>query len=111
MTLEDVVEELVGEVSDEHDRVRAAIARPLADGGWSVPGVLRPDELVELTGVQVPDEGPYETLGGLVMWRLGRIPAVGDVVLEEAVELRVEQVAGRRVERIHVRRSDEEGEQ
>ncbi|NLF05532.1 MAG: HlyC/CorC family transporter [Actinomycetales bacterium] len=103
VTLEDVVEELVGEVSDEHDRVRSAVARPLADGGWSVPGVLRPDELTELTGLAVPEEGPYETLGGLVMWRLGRIPAVGDLVVEDGVELRVEQMSGRRVERLQVR--------
>jgi len=102
VTLEDVVEELVGEVSDEHDRVRSAIARPLATGGWSVPGVLRPDELTELTGLAVPDDGPYETLGGLVMWRLGRIPVVGDVVTEDGAELRVEVVTGRRVERLHV---------
>ncbi|MDQ2624830.1 MAG: hemolysin family protein [Actinomycetota bacterium] len=102
VTLEDVVEELVGEVSDEHDRVRSAVARPLAAGGWSVPGVLRPDELAELTGTVVPEDGPYETLGGLVMWRLGRIPVVGDVVTEGSVELRVEQVSGRRVERLRV---------
>ncbi|HLV10976.1 MAG TPA: transporter associated domain-containing protein, partial [Trueperaceae bacterium] len=106
VTLEDVVEELVGEVSDEHDRVRSAVARPLAAGGWSVPGVLRPDELAELTGTVVPEDGPYETLGGLVMWRLGRIPVVGDVVTEGSVELRVEQVSGRRVERLRVLATD-----
>lgn len=103
VTLEDVVEELVGEVSDEHDRVRSAIARRLADGAWLVPGVLRPDELTELTQIVVPEEGPYETLGGLVMWRLGRIPEVGDVVVEGRVELHVDQIAGRRVERLRVR--------
>ncbi|MDQ2625279.1 MAG: hypothetical protein M3Y20_08995, partial [Actinomycetota bacterium] len=81
-------------------------ARPLAAGGWSVPGVLRPDELAELTGTVVPEDGPYETLGGLVMWRLGRIPVVGDVVAEGSVELRVEQVSGRRVERLRVLATD-----
>lgn len=102
VTLEDVVEELVGEVSDEHDRFRPAQARPLATGGWSVPGLLRPDELTELTGLSVPEDGPFETLGGLVMWRLGRIPEPGDVVREGDVELRVERVTGRRAERLHV---------
>src|SRR5690606_23525480 len=64
VTLEDVVEELVGEVADEHDPRR----RPVRQGGadtWVVAGTLRPDELFHETGLQVPDEAPYETLGGL----------------------------------------------
>lgn len=101
VTLEDVVEELVGEVSDEHDRVGAE-ARRLPDGAWLVPGVLRPDELKDETGLRVSEEGPYETLGGLVMWRLGRIPAPGDVVVEGDVHLRVEIVRGRRVEQLRL---------
>lgn len=106
VTLEDVVEELVGEVSDEHDRRRSTGARRLPDGAWLVPGVLRPDELTELTGLVVPEEGPYETLGGLVMWRLGRIPAPGDVVVEGDVDLRVEVVSGRRVEQLRLTRTE-----
>ena len=74
VTLEDVVEELVGEVADEHDRARGSAARR-PDGSWGFPGVLRPDELAEITGLTVPEDGPYETLGGLVMATLGRIPA------------------------------------
>lgn len=101
VTLEDVVEELVGEVSDEHDRVGAE-ARRLPDGAWLVPGVLRPDELKDETGLRVSEEGPYETLGGLVMWRLGRIPAPGDVVVEGDVHLRVEIVRERRVEQLRL---------
>ncbi|UJP41433.1 hemolysin family protein [Cellulomonas palmilytica] len=101
VTLEDVVEELVGEVADEHDRTRAGVARS-ADGTWHLPGVTRPDELTERTGLVVPDDGPYETLGGLVMARLGRIPDVGDVVAVGHVRLEVERMAGRRVERVHV---------
>ena len=104
VTLEDVVEELVGEVADEHDRARGSAARR-ADGSWGFPGVLRPDELTEITGLRVPDDGPYETLGGLVMARLGRIPVEGDVVEVEGVRLEVERMDGRRVERVAVRRS------
>ena len=103
VTLEDVVEELVGEVADEHDRARSSAARRL-DGSWGFPGVLRPDELAEITGLRVPEDGPYETLGGLVMARLGRIPAEGDVVEVDGVRLEVERMDGRRVERIGVRR-------
>ncbi|SDS29789.1 Hemolysin, contains CBS domains [Paraoerskovia marina] len=101
VTLEDVVEELVGDVADEHDARRSGVVRA-TDGTWIVPGVLRPDELKETTRVVVPDENAYETLGGLVMERLGRVPRVGDEVDEAGVLLRVEAMDGRRVERLRV---------
>ncbi|WP_199734807.1 hemolysin family protein [Cellulomonas sp. PhB143] len=101
VTLEDVVEELVGDVADEHDARRGGAARA-ADGSWVVPGVMRPDELAEVTGVLVPDDGAYETLGGLVMERLGRVPRTGDHVLVDGVALRVEAMDRRRVERVRV---------
>jgi len=68
-----------------------------------VPGVLRPDELTETTGLVVPEGPAYETLGGLVMAELGRLPAVGDDVEVDGVLLRVEAMEGRRVERVRVR--------
>lgn len=106
VTLEDVVEELVGDVADEHDPRRAGAARA-ADGSWIVPGVLRPDELVEYTAIEVPEGAAYETLGGLVMAELGRMPVVGDEVTvgtaAARVTLRVEAMDGRRVERVRVR--------
>ncbi|HLT85327.1 MAG TPA: hemolysin family protein [Phototrophicaceae bacterium] len=102
VTLEDAVEEIVGEVSDEHDRRRTG-AHETSDGSWIVPGVLRPDELAHVARLVVPDDGPYETLGGLVMARLGRIAAVGDEVELPGVVLRVEQMDGRRIERLRVR--------
>ena len=101
VTLEDVIEELVGEVADEHDLLRAGVHRT-ADDSWSVPGLLRPDELREATGIVVPDDGAYETLGGLVMAALGRIPHAGDVVGLPAVLLLVEQMDGRRVDRVRL---------
>ncbi len=101
VTLEDAVEEIVGEVSDEHDRRRAATHRA-PDGSWVVPGVLRPDELSHTAHLTVPDDGPYETLGGLVMARLGRIPHVGDEVEVPGVRIRVEVMDGRRIERVRV---------
>lgn len=112
VTLEDVVEELVGEVSDEHDR-RPPGATQAEDGAWLLTGVLRPDELTEVSGLTVPDDGPYETLGGLVMAMLGRVPARGDEVVTGGVHLRVELMAGRRVERLRVWSDDPapEGEQ
>ncbi len=101
VTLEDVVEELVGEVADEHD-LREAGARRVGAHVWTVPGLLRPDELTEQTALVVPEDGAYETLGGLVMAELGRIPVVGDVVEVPGAVLRVEAMDGRRVERLRV---------
>ncbi|WP_211268451.1 hemolysin family protein [Oerskovia enterophila] len=109
VTLEDVVEELVGDVADEHDPRRAGVARS-ADGSWIVPGVLRPDELVESTGLEVPEDGAYETLGGLVMADLGRVPVAGDEVRAGDVVLRVEAMEGRRVERLRVRLESPDGD-
>lgn len=101
VTLEDVVEELVGDVADEHDRRRQSAAQS-ADGSWLLAGVLRPDELAEVTGLRVPEDGPYETLGGLLMYVLGRIPEQGDEVVVDRVRLVVDRMAGRRVERVRV---------
>lgn len=97
-TLEDLVEELVGEVADEHDKARPEIVRGV---DWvAFPGMLRPDELLERTGVHVPADGPYETVAGFVMDCLGRLPAVGDEVVIEAGVLRVERLDGRRIDRL-----------
>ena len=101
VTLEDVVEELVGEVSDEHDRRRMGI-KSAPSGGYLVPGTLRPDELEQRTGIEVSDEGPFETLAGFVMDRLGAIPEVGDVVEEHGVSIEVIAMKGRRITRLRV---------
>ncbi|MHB1491967.1 MAG: hemolysin family protein, partial [Cellulomonas sp.] len=99
VTLEDVVAELVGDARDEHDRRRSGSTRRV-DGSWAVPGLLRPDELAETTGLRITQDGPFETLGGLVMAVLGRVPVVGDEIDVDGVHLEVEQMSGRRVERL-----------
>jgi CBS domain containing-hemolysin-like protein len=97
-TLEDLVEELVGEVSDEHDRTKADVVR--SRDWFTFPGILRPDELLERTGVEVPEEGPYETVGGWLMSELGRLPVGGDTVDIEAGQFRIERLDGRRIDRV-----------
>lgn len=99
VTLEDLIEELVGEIADEHDRNRP-VARRLRDGAWLVPGLLRTDEVRDRVGADIPDGHVYETVGGFVMARLGRIPSVGDEVVVSGGALRVERMDGRRVERL-----------
>jgi len=101
VTLEDVVEELVGEVADEHDPRRAFIHRT-AGGAWIIPGVLRPDEVRERTELVIPESHAYETVGGFIMARLGRVAVVGDEVVTDTVRLRVERTEGRRIDRVRI---------
>ena len=107
VTLEDVVEELVGDVADEHDSRRRSVIKA-KDGTWAVPGELRPDELAERTAIHLADDPDYETLGGLIMKELGRIPAVGDTVTvsdergTKNVTMTVIAMDGRRIERLRV---------
>jgi CBS domain containing-hemolysin-like protein len=98
VTLEDLVEEIVGEVLDEHDRRIAGVVRET--DSLTFPGDLRPDELRDRTGVRVPEGDVYDTVGGYIMSVLERIPAVGDrVELEDGV-LSVARMDGRRIERV-----------
>lgn len=97
-TLEDLVEELVGEVSDEHDRSKPDVVR--SRDWFTFPGILRPDELLERTDVNVPEDGPYETVAGWLMSELGRLPAVGDIVAVNGGEFRIERLDGRRIDRV-----------
>ena len=65
VTLEDVVEEIVGDISDEHDRLGARI-RQRRDGTWTLSGLLRPDEVEDATDVELPEDEDYDTVAGLV---------------------------------------------
>ena len=96
--LEDLVEEIVGEVSDEHDRTRAGVIR--GRDGLTFPGELRPDELRSRAGIDVPEGDVYDTVGGYVMSVLERVPAVGDEVSLDSGMLQVVRMDGRRVDRI-----------
>lgn len=99
VTLEDVIEEIVGEVSDEHDGRRLGI-RTRSDGALLIPGTLRPDELLDRTGIVLPADPAYDTLAGLVMNELGRVGRVGDQVDVEGVSLQVVAMQGRRITQI-----------
>lgn len=100
VTLEDLVEEIVGEVSDEHDPVKPGVLQS-ASGQWYFPAIMRPDEVNEqVPGLKIPEDGSYETVGGFVMSSLGRIPAVGDEVTFEGGRLLVSRMDGRRVDRV-----------
>ncbi len=113
VTLEDLVEEIVGDIADEHDRL-ATRTRHRRDGTWSLSGLLRPDEVEEQTGIALPEGEDYETIAGLIHAELGRIAERGDEVtlrLERRVDeeeepeqlkisLRVDRMEGRRIDRV-----------
>ena len=117
VTLEDVVEEIVGDIADEHDPLGARI-RGRRDGSWSISGLLRPDEVASTTGIALPEHEDYDTVAGLFLQMLGRMPQPGDEVVvplpervdesgepvepEEAVIL-VERLDGLRIDRLNVR--------
>ncbi|MFB9659803.1 hemolysin family protein [Glycomyces mayteni] len=98
VTLEDLVEELLGEVHDEHDRRRADIVKH-ADS-VVVSGSLRPDELWERAGIRIPEGEDYETVAGYVLDALERIPALGEEIRLERGLLRVDRLTGSRIDRL-----------
>jgi CBS domain containing-hemolysin-like protein len=103
VTLEDVVEEIIGDVRDEHDEGEAPTSRQLDDASWLVSGQLRPDELFEATGFQMP-EGDYETVAGLVLSRLGEIPEPGNDVVVDGWRLTVTHMDRHRIAELAIRR-------
>ena len=118
VTLEDVIEEIVGDISDEHDRLGSR-ARQRRDGSWSLSGLLRPDEVEDVTGIELPESEDYDTVAGLVLQVLGRIPRAGDIAEVEVPDrtdpdqprtllavLAVEHMDGLRVDRLALRLLD-----
>ena len=112
VTLEDVVEEIVGDIADEHDPLGARVRRRRG-GAWSVSGLLRPDEVTTATGITLPEHEDYDTVAGLFLQLLGRMPQPGDEVvvplplrLDEAGEPRPEEEAVIVVERLDGLRID-----
>jgi magnesium and cobalt exporter, CNNM family len=99
VTLEDLVEELIGDIRDEYDTEEDI--RRLQGGQVEVDGLLNLDEFAEQTGVTLP-EGPYETVAGYVLSALGRLPAVGDTVEVDGHRLTVTEMDARRIARVRV---------
>lgn len=100
VTLEDLIEEVIGDIRDEYD-LREIGSRRFAGGDVEVDARSNLDEFTDLTGAVLP-AGPYETAGGYVMARLGRLPAAGDVALVDGFRLTVTEVDGRRASRLRV---------
>lgn len=108
VTMEDLVEELVGEVRDEHDRFEEPDVIVLSDGSWSVSGLLRRDELERDLRFE-PPEGPFDTLAGLMLYQLGRIPAAGETITVDGWSFTVTRMDGHRIDRVRVRPAGSDG--
>jgi len=96
ITLEDVLEEIVGEIDDEHDRAAAPLTRVQRPGEWVLGGGLHRDEVFDACGFDLPD-GPFETLAGFVLHQLGRIPVAGDGFSDGGWRVDVVEMERRRI--------------
>jgi putative hemolysin len=100
VTLEDLIEELIGDIRDEYD-VTDSDAKQLRGGDLEVDGLLNLDDFADETGRALPD-GPYETVAGCIMATLGRLPRNGDAVEVGGIRLKVTKLDGRRISRVRV---------
>lgn len=115
VTLEDLVEEIVGEIRDEYDAAEEVVFQKVHEGEYLLSGRMDLDDVNELTGGSLP-KGISDTLAGFISGQLGRIPSSGDVVEAGGLSLVVEQRTGHRILKVRARRSeagpeDEDGHQ
>jgi CBS domain containing-hemolysin-like protein len=101
ITLEDVLEELVGEIDDEYDRVDPKLTKVLPTGTYELPGTLHLDDVRDACGLELP-EGDYETIAGFVLDQLGRIPDVGDRIEYRGWAIEVAEMDRRRIASVRV---------
>ncbi|MGI9605809.1 MAG: hemolysin family protein [Acidimicrobiales bacterium] len=101
VTMEDLIEEIIGEIVDEFDWVEEPMLEPLRQGEWRVHGRIPIDEFNDLIGADLPDDD-WDTLGGLIFDGLGHVPEPGESVVEGGFRLIVEEVSGQRITRVRV---------
>ena len=109
VTLEDLMEEIIGEIHDEHDTQEAGIVEE-PDGYTLVDGRVEIEELEEYFGVTF-DEGKYETLGGLILNTVKRIPAAGETIIVDNFEMTIVAADERRIKKVRIRKIRKEDEQ
>jgi putative hemolysin len=104
VTLEDLVECLIGDIKDEYDTDEADVSVESRTGDFEVDGLISIDDLREQTGIEIP-EGPYETASGFVMHFLGRIPVAHDVVGVNGIRITVLTMEGKRAGQLLISRN------
>ncbi len=100
VTIEDLLEEIFGEIRDEHDLEREPV-RIVEEGAFIVDAGISADDLGERLGVELP-EGDFDSLGGFILDRLGRLPEVGDSLSWRGLEFRVEEMRGNRIRSVRI---------
>jgi CBS domain containing-hemolysin-like protein len=102
VTMEDALEEIVGEIADEHDTPPADDVRELGPGAVEAPGRMHIDELNERLGLALPEDADFDTVGGLVFSELGHVPVAGEELVRQNVRITVLQATRRRIERVRI---------
>jgi len=102
VTLEDLVETLIGDIHDEYDSHEVEVSSPNS-GEFKIDGLISLEDLHEETGIEIP-EGPYETLSGFVMHELGRIPSMNDEIAIPGARIKVLSMEGKRVGTLQLKR-------
>jgi CBS domain containing-hemolysin-like protein len=99
VTLEDIVEEIVGEIRDEYDQAEELVYQAINDDEYLFQGRIDLDDFNDIMGTELPNS-EADTLGGLIYSRIGRVPTAGDHVQIEGLQLTVEQVSGQRIRKV-----------
>ena len=114
LTIEDVLEEIVGEIDDEHDRAEAEFIEPDGERDgfpcFAVRALTRIEDFNEYFDCDLDDSDDYETIGGLVMHELGRLPRLGETLSFSEFQFRVINADSRRIDALQVNRIPEESE-
>ncbi|MEX2607567.1 MAG: transporter associated domain-containing protein, partial [Kiritimatiellia bacterium] len=97
VTLEDILEELVGEIEDEHDQESKNFSM-VRDGVFEVEATMSVDEANQEFGLNLPDEEDYDTIAGYILDTLGRIPSAGEIIHCDKGEIRIKQASPRQIQ-------------
>ena len=102
VTIEDILEEIVGEIADEYDE-EANIFSPQPDGSWVVDARMTILDIEEKLGINIPQEGDYDTIGGYIYHRAGTIPTKGFVIHHDDFQLEVLKSSERSIEKVRIK--------
>lgn len=102
VTIEDILEEIVGDIADEYDEEEALFI-PLPEGGWLIDARMSILDIEEQLGIEIPQDGDYDTVGGYVFHETGMIPAKGFIIRKPYFELEVIRSNDRRVEKLRIK--------
>jgi len=102
VTIEDILEEIVGDIADEYDQ-EEALYLPMPEGGWLIDSRMSILDIEEQLGIEIPQDGDYDSIGGYVFHETGMIPAKGFVIRKPQFELEIVRSNDRRVEKLSIK--------